>query len=59
MNTAFLRQFPEFQEFQNLGRATQEPVPQTDSTERQTPDEQIEAALSEISTALASELYPK
>jgi restriction system protein len=59
ISAAFLKQFPEFQEFQNLSRSSQESVPEVALDERQTPEEQIETAYSEIRTALASELLSK
>jgi restriction system protein len=59
INAAFLQQFPEFQEFVNAGVADQGAGIEINIDERQTPEEQIEAAYSEIRTALASELLSK
>jgi restriction system protein len=59
ISAAFLRQFPEFQEFQSLSRNPQESVTEIALDESQTPEEQIEAAYSQIRSALASELLAK
>jgi restriction system protein len=59
ISAVFLRQFPEFQEFQNISRVAQESAHEMDHDERQTPEEQIENAYAEIRTALASELLSK
>jgi restriction system protein len=59
ISAAFLRQFPEFQEFVSASATDQETDLEIGLDERQTPEEQIEAAYSEIRTALASELLSK
>lgn len=60
ITTAFLRQFPEFTEFEASSRSSQSPEakPQ-DEDEIQTPEERIEAAYSQIRSELASELLAK
>jgi len=59
INVAFLRQFPEYQEFLSLSRNPQESAIEITLDESQTPEEQIEAAYSQIRSALASELLAK
>ena len=62
INTAFLRQFPEFQEFQSLNQPSLEngkPEIEMGGDKLQTPEEQIESAYSQIRSTLASELLSK
>lgn len=61
VNTAFLRQFAEFQEFQSLRRNSRDGKIETEIEieETQTPEERIEAAYSQIRYALASEILSK
>lgn len=61
INSAFLRQFPEFQEFQSLrGRPPQSfQSTEAEASIIQTPEEAIDAAYAQIRNALASDLLSK
>lgn len=64
MNTAYLEQFVEFQEFRARSRAANDvedisTTPLAQQTQLQTPDEVIETAYQELRAALASELLDR
>lgn len=60
LNVAFLRQYPEFVEFQNTKKQeTGETVVETPLTQQQTPEETLETAYLNIRKALASELLDR
>jgi restriction system protein len=60
INVKFLEQFPEFQEFKALSRASQNGgAIDAEPKESQTPEELIETAYGQIQSALASELLAK
>lgn len=56
INTAFLRQFPEFVEFQKTTRVRLDEAEEEGSNETQTPEEMIEAAYQKLRQGLAVEL---
>jgi restriction system protein len=56
INIAFLRQFPEFVEFQTARRGEPTPSGGQAPAESQTPEEEIEAAYQNLTETLASEL---
>jgi restriction system protein len=56
INNAFLRQFPEFVDFQTPRRARHEKATQQDAGDTQTPEEVIEAAYQDVRQGLATEL---
>ncbi len=56
INTAFLRQFPEFVEFQRTTRIGSEEAKDEEVNETQTPEEVIEAAYQKLRQGLAIEL---
>jgi restriction system protein len=56
INIAFLRQFPEFLEFQTPRRGKPTTITEQEPAETQTPEEKIEAAYQTLTETLASEL---
>lgn len=59
INVRFLRQFPEFIEFQNAKREDTVAAPVAEETSKQTPEESLEAAYLHIRKSLAQELLSK
>lgn len=59
INAKFLRQFPEFVEFQTTKRDTSEEEPTSDEIDTQTPEETLENAYRKIRKSLALEILGK
>jgi restriction system protein len=59
INARFLRQFPEFVEFQTTKRDRSEEEPSTDQVTTETPEENLETAYQNIRRSLAHELLNK
>lgn len=59
INARFLRQFPEFEEFQTIKRDTSEEEQTSDEIETQTPEETLETAYRKIRKSLALEILSK
>jgi restriction system protein len=59
INARFLRQFPEFVEFQTTKRDRSEEEPSTDEVTTETPEENLETAYQNIRRSLAHELLNK